>query len=291
MKEIKLLVPEERVDEFVEKLTILMKECGSDMQEVSEREKYKPQNGEFIAFADQYIKGEDNPLLGIFDHFYKEGETDKIVCNGKIFNPRDGKLNDKEIYWNADTLLRPATDEEKEELIRAFAKEGKRWNSENFEFEDCPTYEAIRTFEDAVLATGITYPVEFDNLPADVVAYMKLRIIAAAINGLTETTLNEFPKFTTNEYRYYPWFVLYTQSEIDAMDEESRSRVVGRAHSYANALGGCVCAYANNASASSDTGGGARLTFIDCERARYAGCQFRELWADLYFKPAESTLD
>ena len=93
------------------------------------------------------------------------------------------------------------------------------------EKDNRPVTERIKTFEDAVMATGMTLPFD-DNqlsyLPKDIVAYMKLRVIAAALNELHETTLDEFPKFTTDEYRWYPWFYLYTQEEIDKMDEEKK---------------------------------------------------------------------
>ena len=52
-----------------------------------------------------------------------------------------------------------------------------------------PVTERIKTFEDAVRATGMKLPLDNNQLsclPKDVVAYMKLRIIAAALNGLTE---------------------------------------------------------------------------------------------------------
>ena len=51
-------------------------------------------------------------------------------------------------------------------------------------------------------ATGMTIPLsenQLSYLPKDVVAYMKLRIIAAALNELHEATLEEFPKFTKDE--------------------------------------------------------------------------------------------
>ena len=92
-----------------------------------------------------------------------------------------------------------------------------------------PVTERIKTFEDAMMATGMTIPLsenQLSYLPKDVVAYMKLRIIAAALNELHETTLEEFPKFTTDEYRYYPWFYLYAQEEIDEMDEEKKKSLL-----------------------------------------------------------------
>ena len=199
----------------------------------------------------------------------------------------DGILEEEEEYWNADTL-RQATETEKQNLLRELAKSGKRWNEKEKEFEPCEPYEVIRTFEDAVQATGMTFPIDertMSLLGADVVAYMKLRVIVAAINGLSETTLDQFPRFTTDEYRYYPWFYLYTQEEIDAMSEEDRQRVVGRANNNAFAGGGCVCADAYGASSDSFTSSGARLAFKTRKSAEYAGRQFVEEWADFYFKP------
>ena len=289
MKNVTLNVPEERADEFVEKLAKLMKDCGVSTTETGiEVGKYSPEDGNFIAFEDETNKGE--PFIGIFSEWYN-GSNDKIVCYAHING--ENVLEDEEEYWNAETL-RPATEEEKELLRKALAKKGKRWDADEMELVDCPTYEAIRTFEDAMLATGITFPIDertMSYLGADVVAYMKLRVIVAAINGLTETTLHEFPKFTVNERRYYPWFVLYTQKEIDAMDEDDRRRVVGRGLHYALAHGGCVCADANHASSHSYASCGARLAFKDRERAEYAGRQFAELWADLYFIPRETVAE
>ena len=61
------------------------------------------------------------------------------------------------------------------------------------EEDNLPVTERIKTFEDAVMATGMKLPFD-DNqlscLPKDVVAYMKLRVIAAALNELHETTLD-----------------------------------------------------------------------------------------------------
>ena len=147
-----------------------------------------------------------------------------------------------------------------------------------------PVTERIKTFEDAVLATGMTLPFD-DNqlsyLPKDVVAYMKLRIIAAALNGLTEETIDEFPKFTDDEYRHYPWFYLYTQEQIDKMDEEKKKKLWlfgGTSDDGAN----CGLAYASsfNAWSHSDAHFSARLAVKSEALAKYFGQQFIEIWAD-----------
>ena len=153
-----------------------------------------------------------------------------------------------------------------------------------------PVTERIKTFEDALNELGESNilvrqyraivdaddELELDcNDGKDVIALLKLRIICTALNeGWT-------PKFTTDEYRYYPYFVFYTQSEIDEMDEEDRSRVLGRSYNYANAYAGVAYSGTNYASVSSHTSCGARLCFFKRELAVYAGKQFLKEWSDL----------
>ena len=151
-----------------------------------------------------------------------------------------------------------------------------------------PVTERIKTFDDAMLATGMTIPLD-DNqlsyLPKDVVAYMKLRIIAAALNGLTEDTIDEFPKFTDDEYRHYPWFYLYTQEQIDKMDEEKKKKLwLFGGRSAHGAACGLASAYSYYAWSSSRAALSARLAVKSEELARYFGQQFIDIWAD-YLAP------
>lgn len=146
--------------------------------------------------------------------------------------------------------------------------------------------ERVKTFKDACNELGIEHDKWVQDkkdlgLEADVIAYLKLRIIAAALNDGWK------PQFTTDEYRYFPWFYLYTQSEIDEMSEEEKSRVGCRSSSYANAGGGVACAYASYDSSSACASFGSRLAFKTRELAEYAGRQFVEIWADYVFKPEE----
>ena len=146
--------------------------------------------------------------------------------------------------------------------------------------------DRVKTWEDVVEELGYD-PTR--NLPTnaepDLVAYVKLRAIAQVLNeGWT-------PKFTTDEYRYFPWFYLYTQEEIDAMDEEKRSRVVLRSNNYANASGGVAYASAGYDSSYANTNYGSRLAFKTRELAVYAGKQFTEIWADFVFRPKAKSAD
>ena len=147
--------------------------------------------------------------------------------------------------------------------------------------------ERIKTFEDALDELGEEHPYvvayrcieDIDECGGDIEAYLKLRIIAAALNEGWN------PQFTEDECRWYPWFCLYTQKEIDEMDEDERLRCVLRSGDYSNAFSGLAYANAFYASSYSNTYFGARLAFRNEELAAYAGRHFAEIYADLCFKP------
>lgn len=115
----------------------------------------------------------------------------------------------------------------------------------------------------------------------DLLAYLKLRVITAALNE------GWAPQFTEDEWRWYPWFRLLTKEDYDNLSEEDNGRVVGRAHYSANAYGGLVYANANYVSSYSDADVGSRLVFKTQELAEYAGKQFIDIWADFVFKVSE----
>lgn len=155
-----------------------------------------------------------------------------------------------------------------------------------------PITERVKTFEDAcaVLGENHLYVQMFQdiytksekagaNVNSDVVAYLKLRIITAALNEGWE------PQFTSDEWRWYPWFRLLTKSDIEELSEEERCRVVGRAYSTADAHGGLVDASAYHVSTYSYTVSGSRLAFKSEELAYYAGTQFAEIYANFCFIP------
>ena len=158
------------------------------------------------------------------------------------------------------------------------------------EKDNRPVIERIKTFDDAMLATGMTIPLD-DNqlsyLPKDVVAYMKLRIIAAALNELHEATLDEFPEFTTDEYRWYPWFNLYTQEEIDNMGEEKKKKLwLFGGHSCNGARCGLASAYSDDGWATSAAAFSARLAVKSESLAKYFGQQFIDIWSDYVALPS-----
>ncbi len=143
--------------------------------------------------------------------------------------------------------------------------------------EALPVTDRVKTFEDACHESGIDpeqYMSKYEDEPADVIAYMKLRVICKALNEGWR------PKFVEGENRYFPYFRLYSSEEISQMSKEEKSRVVYRSDSNASAYGGVSYAYAYSGSAYVNASFGSRLAFKTEELAKYAGKQFIDLWAD-----------
>lgn len=151
--------------------------------------------------------------------------------------------------------------------------------------------ERIKTFEDACRELGEEHPLiqayrqileiatcedyMKETFGVDMVAYLKLRIICAAINEGWE------PKFTEDEWRYYPWFYLYTQQELDDMDDdEKQERHMIDTGDYETEY--CGFGYANSAHVPSIAAAhfGSRLCLKNSELATYCGKQFISIWAD-----------
>ena len=142
--------------------------------------------------------------------------------------------------------------------------------------------ERIKTFEDALNELGRNHPLvcqynNIDDVDSDLSAYLKLRIIVAALNeGWT-------PKFTEDEYRYYPWFFLYTKDEYEKLSDKEKSRAVlfgGGAHG--GPYAGFACADSRVVPSYSSASIGSRLCLKSDTLAVYCGEQFKELWFDYY---------
>ena len=153
--------------------------------------------------------------------------------------------------------------------------------------------DRVKTFQDAVDELGSDNPLvweynqiysKFGNLMGtDIIAYLKLRIITAALNEGWE------PQFTKAEYIYYPFFVLWPKEEYDALNDDEKQQCDGRSCYNANAVGGLVYAYSSYGSSSSGPHDGVRLAYKTRELAKYAGKQFLNIWADFVFKGGDHT--
>lgn len=154
-----------------------------------------------------------------------------------------------------------------------------------------PVTERIKTFEDACRELGEEHPLiqayrqileiatcedyMKETFGVDMVAYLKLRIICAAINEGWE------PKFTEDEWRYYPWFYLYTQQELDNMDDdEKQERHMIDTGDYETEYCGFGYAYSYSVPSATSARLGSRLCLKNSELATYCGKQFISIWAD-----------
>lgn len=156
------------------------------------------------------------------------------------------------------------------------------------EVDNRPVTERIKSFEDALdelevrAANGdntakMLYD-DWHNVTTDsddLIAYLKLRIVCAALNEGWE------PKHTEDEVRYYPWHWLYTQDELNDMREEEKiNRCMLPTGEYQTEYAGFGYASSNGAPSHTAAHIGSRLCLRSDELAVYCGKQFIKLWAD-----------
>lgn len=144
--------------------------------------------------------------------------------------------------------------------------------------------ERIKTFEDACRELGDEHPFvqayttwvlheEHDD-QTDIIAYLKLRIICAALNE------GWVPQFTEDEERFFPCCWLYDRREVDEMsdDEKNEGRMTNTC-GYQTEYVFFAYSYPYRASSYSNTIG-TRLYLKSKELAEYCGKQFIDIWAD-----------
>lgn len=138
-------------------------------------------------------------------------------------------------------------------------------------------YKSIKTYEDACEALGEEPVGDLgDHVDKHIIALIKLETISRALWG---KDWQPKPDPDGSKYFYYPWFALYTQSEMDSMNEEDRGALLG-ADAYHGALAGFGCLGADARSSYSNAPIGFRLCQETEEKAKYFGIQFKEIWAD-----------
>ena len=156
-------------------------------------------------------------------------------------------------------------------------------------------YKSIKTYEDACEALGII-PINFDmfetvqlsndekvgstvvKMSGHIKALMKLETISRALWG---RNWEPKPDASGNKWFYYPWFALFTQDEIDNMDDaefERRALLAGLARYGAYAGFGFLYPLFRSSSAHAYVG--FRLCQETEEKAEYFGRQFIKIWAE-----------
>lgn len=140
--------------------------------------------------------------------------------------------------------------------------------------------ERVKTFEDACHELGIEPDKWLQDkaelgFEPDVIAYMKLRIICKALNEGWE------PQFTEDEWRYYPWFTLWTEDELsEKSDEWKTDRHLISTGEYQTDYAGLVFACSSYSPSAADAAVGSLLCLKSDTLAVYCGKQFINIWAD-----------
>lgn len=152
--------------------------------------------------------------------------------------------------------------------------------------DDRPIMERVKTFEDACKVLGEEHElveqyngiatIGLDETGDDIIAYLKLRIIASALNEGWK------PRFEKGEYRWYPWFKFYTQDEIDHLDDEDKERIslfLWGGVAYYGSSCGLGYVYSYNAFSNSNETYGSSHAIKSEELSDYFGKQFIDIWA------------
>lgn len=149
-----------------------------------------------------------------------------------------------------------------------------------------PITERVKTFEDACRELGednhfveqyrvIEENAVFTSDGHDIFTYLKLRIIAAALNEGWK------PQFTEDEERWYPWFMLWTEEELsEKSDEWKADRHLISTGDYSGDWAGFAFSTSFDAPSGSGAVFDSRLCFKSEALATYCGQQFIKLWAD-----------
>lgn len=153
-----------------------------------------------------------------------------------------------------------------------------------------PVTERIKTFEDALNVLSAKKGEFYEQLideykelqghPAmkDLVAYTKLRIIVASLNEGWQ------PTFNPSEYRYYPYFYLYTKEEYEKLSDDAKKELwLFGGSSNDGSVCGLASARSDSAWTNSAANRSARLALKSRELAIYCGKQFIDIWADYVF--------
>ena len=112
------------------------------------------------------------------------------------------------------------------------------------------------------------------DLTDDLIAYLQLSIICTALNEGWDPTLNK------DEYRFYPWFSIYTKEEYDNLKESDKEYSVPlRLNNHTS--GYLVYTSSYYAAETSGSYFGVPMALRTRELADYCGQQFIDLWAEL----------
>ena len=142
--------------------------------------------------------------------------------------------------------------------------------------------ERIKTWEDVVEALGYDPADGKENLPDDVIAYIKMRAIVEVLNEGWK------PTFKDGETRYYPYYWQYTKSEWESLSASRRKELeptvclVGGS-SADGSMSGPLYVYSLAAWSLADSAVGARLAGTGNLSEATVGKQFFDIFKVFYY--------
>lgn len=204
------------------------------------------------------------------------------------------KVTEKEVKAAFDVAK---SEETRAVLAALFCKPEDRKDRPNLD-----DYKSIRSYEDACEALGLTpylsreceraicehedakgeaIPAHWDfrqNMPKHIIALLKLETISRALWG---RNWEPKPDGEGSQTLWWPWFALWTKSEIANMDEEQKGALLS-ADAHTGTYAGFGFLATTTRSSSAIAYSGFRLCQETEKKAKYFGRQFKELWAEYY---------
>ena len=166
--------------------------------------------------------------------------------------------------------------------------------------DNCPKpslddYKTIQSYEDACEALGENPILSEDrekalcakfldhwdyrqDMPKHIIALMKLETISRALWG---RNFQPKPDGKGSQILWYPWFALYTQEEVNGMDEDRRGALLAAVASV-GAIAGFGFLRAAHRCSWTTAYGAFRLCQETKEKAEYFGKKFIKLWAEYH---------
>ena len=201
-----------------------------------------------------------NDLFGYFKYF-------SYFCIVKLKNNTD--MEEQKINVSKEKALNAYKngDEKVKETLRSLFGESFFYDPIN----------NIKTFDDAYVKLGAKHPlcIAYDNYTSmdctddeDVIAYLKLRIITAALNDGWKPVIS---------YDYICYFPDFTQGMEDEFDDNSDGSYLIKG------IGGIRCSdddAVKTSAASIRMEYNISLALKNAELAKYCGRQFIDIWAD-----------
>jgi hypothetical protein len=176
----------------------------------------------------------------------------------------------KKAVWNEQGVLQLVDDEPKDitERIKTF-DDALNELAQRAERGDCLAHQLIEEYN----------CLNSEETSTDLLTYMQLRIITAALNEGWE------PQFKEEEVRWFPYFFLWSKDEIDNMSDEDKDN--RRLLLWGGTAGDGTCCGSSFSYSSSDwsntiTDFGSRLALKTEALATYAGRQFASVFARFY---------